>query len=371
MPSERPHSEHNHVTVSEYGDNASYDFCFYELNNRILAESAEKHAAYNIWHGIDDVFFYARPKTPLSLYSHIYIQHNLHPIFSATSNKEIVDPYVSPIIRYCSRRRWPSFHKANRIPALPTEWLPGQYIVAGWVDDIHNYYHLLFDLCPRILLILSNPAISHNLPIVIIGSYNKLIQAVINALFPGISDRLKFIDAPSVVIENAILPLTPQPSYMDIASIRELSLIVKNRIRSTRQTSLLSPSSDESIIYVFRGQGKNGRQISNESSFSQALSQELNARVIRPFAIDPLDQWIEFSKARIIIAPHGAALSNLLAARENAIVIELIPHSYQASTFNFISAALGLRYQRICYDDSNPNIPIGPVLDRLKCLLAA
>jgi capsular polysaccharide biosynthesis protein len=93
--------------------------------------------------------------------------------------------------------------------------------------------------------------------------------------------------------------------------------------------------------------------------------------VIRPSAIDPLDQWIEFSKAKIIIAPHGAALSNLLAAQENAFVVELMPESYQASTFNFISAALSLRYHRICYDDSTPEIPIISTLDSLKRLLAA
>ena len=346
------------------------DYVSYGLSECILKETARSHLAYNIWHEINGYFFYAKPLGSAKYCTHVYIQHNLHPIFSLNGRSEIMEPYVSPIIRYCSRRLWPARHTADLPITLSTTWLPGSHIVAGWVDDIHNYYHLLFDLCPRILAILSQPEIPDNLPIVIIGPYNKLIQSVISALFCEIEDRFKFLHLPSVVVENVILPLTVQPSYMDVASIRKLSLRVKRQIENTQSNVIQNILLENYILYVFRGRGKNGRHISNEESFSRVLSEKLDARVIHPAALEPIEQWIEFSKARIIIAPHGAALSNLIAAKEETIIIELLPQSYQASTFNFVAAAIKLRYFRICYDDSHPEMPTEPIIDSLKRLLA-
>ena len=51
-----------------------------------------------------------------------------------------------------------------------------------------------------------------------------------------------------------------------------------------------------------------------------------------------------FSTADLIIAPHGAGLSNLLFAKANATVVELLTLDWPVMVFAELSAQLGLKY---------------------------
>lgn len=359
--------------MSDYLELSNFAYVPYRHNKKVLTYSTRQHLRFNIWHDINGFAFIAKPVRHFLSFSDIYIEHNCYSVGRARNSKEeIAELYISPIIRYCSRKIWPKQHRLNRSDSgPPPTMLLGEWLVLAWSDDIQNYYHLLFDLCPKLMLIEADNSL-RDLPILIVGKEHPLVLAVISTLFPAVKPRVRFIKANSLVVQRAIFPLTSQPSYLDTESIWKLSARIKNIVDTySSRIHQLNHEESRGLIYVSRGKGRNGRFIINEEEFGRALQNEFDAQFVNPNNLDPLEQWASFSKARIIISPHGAALTNLLAAKEGSIVIELLPQSFQPSTFSFVCASLNLGYHRICYDDSNSTLPIEVILESLRKLLGS
>jgi capsular polysaccharide biosynthesis protein len=55
------------------------------------------------------------------------------------------------------------------------------------------------------------------------------------------------------------------------------------------------------------------------------------------------DQLAAFAEAEVVVAPHGAALVNLVASRTTTVV-ELLGESYLNGCYYALAAALGLPY---------------------------
>jgi hypothetical protein len=94
-----------------------------------------------------------------------------------------------------------------------------------------------------------------------------------------------------------------------------------------------------------RGAGSSRCAIKNHTAVAEALSARLPSFTsLRLEGKSLLEQFEIFHNADIVIAQHGAALSNLLFMRKNKRVIEIGPLRYGGRQFSALSTTMGLDY---------------------------
>lgn len=98
-------------------------------------------------------------------------------------------------------------------------------------------------------------------------------------------------------------------------------------------------------IYVTRGMTPRTRRVSDEERLLPMLEQRGFVSV-SPEKLSPQEQIDVFAAADVIVAPHGAALTNLLWIHPGARVLELFHPGYVNAAFWSITEAIGdIRYE--------------------------
>ena len=121
--------------------------------------------------------------------------------------------------------------------------------------------------------------------------------------------------------------------------------------RALRRRYALPPAKAEARVYVSRGRARL-RGLRTEAE----VVTELNRRgfsVFTPSADNHAEQVKVFGSARIIVAVHGAALTNLLFAPPEATVVELFPRNHIKSPYLWIARGLGLNYVPVIGGDAD------------------
>ncbi|MEM7579943.1 MAG: glycosyltransferase family 61 protein [Cyanobacteria bacterium P01_A01_bin.80] len=220
--------------------------------------------------------------------------------------------------------------------------------------DTSNYYHWMCLVIP------------------LIGIYGKFLNTKsIDYFYFGNSSLLDFhretlnmlgIDDSKILQEACIadrIIVGLSSRFADFASVTKfefgLAPIVKENYLFTRNLFLnfLLPNSRNRRIYVSRGKVKR-RKIINESEV-------INLLLRYGFEIVSMDnktiaeQAEMFSEASIIVAPHGAALTNLLFIQPETCVIELIPYGYVNNCFYALSNYGNAYYSYLQGKDTNQN----------------
>ena len=101
----------------------------------------------------------------------------------------------------------------------------------------------------------------------------------------------------------------------------------------------------DQLLFVSRGDARL-RRLVNEAELMAELT-DLNFEFFYPKSGDHASQIQAFRSARIIVAVHGAALTNLLFCQPGALVIELFPSNHIKSTYCWLAMRLGLRYRAV------------------------
>jgi len=347
--------------MNKYQEFRLIEYVRFRCHKNLRQEALVHHKKTNIWHQIGDFCFYAKPSTETFSIKNALIVYNNQCVYDLNKKREVVELYISPIIRHMSKKLWPQRHDlVNKISSNQISQHKASSYVVSWTDDINNYYHALFDLCPKLEWITKNMPKEFPESIIIIGKGVTLPVKLIKLLYPNLFDKIAIIDSKAIIIKNANFILTPQPSYMCSNSVQELAKRIRSTIPSVAKKSL------KRKIYAKRGIGKNKRYITNEEHLASILKEEFNFIIIEPGKMSIKEQFETFSEASVLISPHGAGLSNILSTKERTTVIEILPKSFQSSTFAFISASLNLKYERFVYDDTNDNIDIKTFIDYLN-----
>ncbi len=95
-------------------------------------------------------------------------------------------------------------------------------------------------------------------------------------------------------------------------------------------------------IYIDR-RGSRLRPLTNENELVAAL-QSLGFTAVRLEAMPVADQIRLFRNAELIVAPHGAGLTNIGYARPGCILIELLMDAYVNWCFRHLAALMQVRY---------------------------
>jgi capsular polysaccharide biosynthesis protein len=134
----------------------------------------------------------------------------------------------------------------------------------------------------------------------------------------------------AVRAERLIVPNLPNP--MEVAPTATVAWL-RSRLRP-RNTE---PSPRR--IYVTRGNVPNTRRLVREEETMELLEQRGFVRVA-PATLSPQEQIDLFAGAEVVVAPHGAALTNLLFVSPGARVLELFAPNYVNCCFWAISQGI-------------------------------
>jgi capsular polysaccharide biosynthesis protein len=134
-------------------------------------------------------------------------------------------------------------------------------------------------------------------------------------------------------------------------------------------SSLSEPPSR--MIYVSRRQARL-RPIENESELERVM-EDLGFEVCLMENMNLRQQWETFAQAKILVAPHGAALSNLLASQSGAVVVEIFQAGTNNDCYARLSCDLGLNYRYYKSErspDGHSRVDVNAVAEMVQGLLA-
>lgn len=92
------------------------------------------------------------------------------------------------------------------------------------------------------------------------------------------------------------------------------------------------------------------RNIPNLSEVVQVLRSHLDIELVDPATLSPEEVFIKFFKAKVVVAQHGAALSNIVFMKPDGLVVEIgweqISDDNKVDMYRRLSKELGLRWIR-------------------------
>jgi capsular polysaccharide biosynthesis protein len=188
-------------------------------------------------------------------------------------------------------------------------------VLAGRGDD--NYYHFLLDIVPKLALLADCPGLPP------VDAYyvptNRSFQRDLLGRFGITADRtIDSRETPHLRARTLVAVGLPD------AHLQTPSWVV-SWLRSELLPDAVDPAKRRRL-YVSRGASRGSRIVVNEADVLAALA-PLGFEVIDPGSMSVTAQIAAFAAAEVIVAPHGAALANLVFATA-ARVVEMFTPDY-------------------------------------------
>ncbi len=205
---------------------------------------------------------------------------------------------------------------------------PGIALLLGAANG-DNYYHWLLESLPRWKMLQAAGCSNYDW-ILLPGRPTRFQDETLDRLGVPPGKRLRCSKNFVHQFERLIVPAMPFP-------LEEVSPWACAWVRSLFPQKGSGPEK----IYLRRGMGR--RRLANESELESALK----GRGFVPIQTDELtvaEQLRLLSSARCVVAPHGAALTNMIFAPPGATVLELFHPQHKNRCYINLAAACGHRY---------------------------
>ena len=212
-----------------------------------------------------------------------------------------------------------------------------------------NYYHWLVDLLPRVALLKKVAGRFDNFDQIVINgsgaSYEKDSLAALGVpsskvLFADRQDRFRILRATIPSMDHSSKIVAP----WKIRALREI-----------RNTLLDVTHSTPKRIYVSRERAA-VRRVVNETELVTIL-REAGFNLIEVELLPWAEQVRWFSNADMVIAPHGAALANIVFCQPNTLIAEIGTRAGYRDFYWRLAASASLRYR---FFEARPRIEPGP-----------
>lgn len=253
----------------------------------------------------------------------------LNEVYDSSSKESSKETYDNDLLRYIFRGR---------------KILNYQKVLLVSTSGIWGYYHFLYDFVPKILLMRDY----WDLYDVII--INKSRARYLREFLEIFGIDYKTISVPSRTIissNNLDAPLylsqIGNPNRYIIKLIRE-NFLSKIEINDNENYNFLFISRRNTLK----------RRIINEEKLFENL-RPLGFRLIELEKLPISDQISIFTKASVIISPHGSGLSNIVFCNPMTSVIELFPSNYLEACFANVSNLMNIKYNYLIFDSDNKN----------------
>ncbi|MDX6276865.1 MAG: hypothetical protein QOJ72_993 [Nocardioidaceae bacterium] len=225
-----------------------------------------------------------------------------------------------------SWREHPIFLR-RRLP--PVEHVDGTLLSLATRGGSGNYYHFLLDVLPRF------GVFEETMP----GRRADAIYVPSAAQWQRDFLALAGLDTHRIVetrkhravsADHLVVPCLPNPQ--EVAPRATVDWL-RGRLQP------LDVADKPKRIYVTRGSAPNTRRLVQEDALMPLLEQRGFVRV-EPGRMSVREQIDQFAAAEVIVAPHGAALTNLVFASPAVRVLEIFAASYVNATFWAITTSI-------------------------------
>jgi capsular polysaccharide biosynthesis protein len=217
-------------------------------------------------------------------------------------------------------------------------WFPRVHRVAEaasiTLEHTANYCHFLFEGLPR-LRILEQCGVSHDVPVY--ANAKQVFQRELLPLFGVPKERL--IDASEYPLLQAKRLWVPTYSgrqgkfsgeaiaYLRAVILKKLEADAPLRIGSRR-------------LYISR-RDATSRRILNEAEIEERL-RALGFECLCLSDLPVLDQLRAFAEARVVVAAHGAALTNIVFSSAETAMVEIFSEDFYFECYQELAAKVGV-----------------------------
>lgn len=229
-------------------------------------------------------------------------------------------------------------------------------VLFTWGD---HFPHIIKDILPRLTMVLKTFREDKSTVLLlpegpVMKSFVRLLQLEEDrivfiekgsewktALYTQESDRIYYA-------EDVLLPIcwpgTQSTGHYSKTLYKRTRTMILNHVNRTGAV-------DDLIVYASRKGGYNmAREIDNEDAFVKALKINFGNEKVVHFIGSKfnLEESFElFSRAKVVVGPHGGALYNVVACKEGTNVIELTPDDYGRAELMKFTNNLNLVHHRL------------------------
>lgn len=230
--------------------------------------------------------------------------------------------------------------------ALGEERLPGT-TVSLLVSGATNYYHWMLQALPMLSVLLERIDPTTVDRFLVPGPTPPFVtETLARAGLPG--DRLRPVAAPTPVLRcdrlitaSTLLHHLPSPPWATAF------------VRGLFADEIAAGGEAGDRLHVGRGPGVRRRVLLNEPALVAALRSAGFQDVVMD-GRTVAEQAECFAAARVVVAVHGAALTNLVFCRPGTRVVELLPANAAVSLYSLLSIQLGLDHRVVVGTEARP-----------------
>ena len=237
--------------------------------------------------------------------------------------------------RYCL---YPN-EEAMMLKALegPHQRLDGRSVFAGFNRVSANYFHVITQIIPAIAGYQFCPGFRDG--VLLLNSPSPTLLRGLQLAGVVMPEWLRFNSRAPIDVED----LTFSTFLAEANMLSRFSLSIFDRMIANARIPEVSTSAADRIIYIWRADTQ-AREMRNEDELVERLVRDFNVEPVILSCLD-LDQQIAlFQGARVVVAPHGAGLANVVFCSPGAVLYELLPDHYINSCPNHLAQLRGLDY---------------------------
>jgi capsular polysaccharide biosynthesis protein len=233
----------------------------------------------------------------------------------------------------------------------PVEHVDGTLVSLATRGGSINYYHFLLDVLPR-FGVFEETMPGHRADALYVPAAAKWQRDLLELAGLGDHHVVETRKHRAVSADRLVVPCLPNPKEVAPRATIEW---LRSRLPAGDIEGL------PKRIYVTRGSARNSRRMVHEEAFMPLLEQRGFVR-IEPGGMSVRDQIDQYAAAEVIVAPHGAALTNLVFARPGVRVLEMFPASYVNACFWAITDSIpDARYTYLIGGDVSEHGPGSPM----------
>ena len=205
-----------------------------------------------------------------------------------------------------------------------------------------QFYHWWIDCLPRIYSLVSTGVLPQT-PLLIPANLGKFQRESLAACLPPATKVIEIADRGWIDVDQLVLPsfLTWKSCGLIPAAHRDYL-----RARLFDYASVGEPRAERRLFVSRRNVGR--RHLLNERDVEAFLAAR-GFETCYPEQLSLAEQIRLFREARIVVAPHGSALVNLLFGNKLRL-LELFPNRDPATHFFFLCRSLGHDYHYLLSD---------------------
>ena len=270
-----------------------------------------------------------------------------------------------------------SGHPNSNYCLIPTTW-----------RNVNNYCHWNFSELPLLFLAFESKASNIILPDSIINGYLPFQirwMKILSELYPDKKIyKISKIDLPSQTLipynhdTSSNTRLIGNCTYKNYHHSRATPYLI-NRIETFYKNHFQPSRKLDKVPYIYIS--RSNRKLINENEIQQTV-EKYGFKIIKLEKLRLDDQVYLFSNAKIIIGFHGAGLSNLLYARSEAAVLEIVDRDcvhpcYKdgititgkkatKTYFHMLSVMKGMEYHPL--ESNNYHLDMNLLIDKLESI---